>query len=211
MYPERRSEAFEDFYDARRKAQVSEVIKRIRGTKNYLLSFDEIRQKLGAVSIGRKTLRNIPLESIVGSVNRYEDFTREFLPRASIDPDRWVGVKRAVSNMEGLEPIDVYQINEVYFVHDGNHRVSVARQMGSKTIQANVTEFKTRVPLTPNDRPEDIIIKAEYASFLEQTRLDQLRPGIDLNVSVPGAYQTLHEHISLHRSFASREQNRSLS
>src|SRR3990172_7843766 len=120
MYPERRSEAFEDFYDARRKAQVSEVIKHIRGTKNYLLSFDDIRQKLGAVSIGRKTLRNIPLESIVGSVNRYEDFTREFLPRASIDPDRWVGVKRAVSNMEGLEPIDVYQINEVYFVHDGN-------------------------------------------------------------------------------------------
>jgi len=67
--------------------------------------------------------------------------------------------------MAGLPPIDVYKIGDVYFVQDGNHRVSVARQLGAKSIQGFVTEVQTRVPISPDIRPDDLIVKAEYARF----------------------------------------------
>src|SRR5690606_41196661 len=84
---------------------------------------------------------------------------------------------------------------------DGNHRVSVARSMGATHIQAYVTEVRTRVPLTPDIKPDDLIIKAEYADFLEKTRLDELRPEANLQVTVPGKYEILLEHIAVHRYF----------
>jgi nucleotide-binding universal stress UspA family protein len=101
----------------------------------------------------------------------------------------------AASDPRGLPPIDVYQIGQVYFVADGNHRVSVARQRGAKTILAHVTEVHTKVRLTPDVSPDDLILKAEYADFLEHTRLDQVQPEADLNVTVPGQYSRLEKHI----------------
>jgi nucleotide-binding universal stress UspA family protein len=108
----------------------------------------------------------------------------------------------------GLPPIDVYKIGDIYFVQDGNHRVSVARQLGAQTIQAYVTEVQTRVPLSPDTRPDDIIVKAEYAEFLERTHLDELRPDANLSVTVPGKYPILEEHIAVHRYYLGIEQKR---
>ena len=34
-----------------------------------------------------------PLDAIVGSVGRYQDFTRTFLPKHDSDQDRWAGGK----------------------------------------------------------------------------------------------------------------------
>lgn len=110
----------------------------------------------------------------------------------------------------GLPPIDVYQIGEVYFVKDGNHRVSVARQMGATHIQAYVTQIETGVPLLPDVQPDDLILKAEYAGFLEETHLDQVRPGVDLNMTVPGQYDKLKEHIEVHRHYMGLEQRREI-
>jgi len=107
----------------------------------------------------------------------------------------------------GLPPIEVYQIGEVYFVQDGNHRVSVAYQLGARYIQAYVTEVQTRVPLTPDVQPVDLILMAEYADFLEGTRLDELRPGADLRTSIPGQYQALSEHIDVHRYYMGKSSN----
>jgi nucleotide-binding universal stress UspA family protein len=146
-------------------------------------------------------LQDIPLDAIVGSVGRYTDFTRGFLPRREVNPDRWARVKVAASGLVGLPPIDVYRIGEAYFVLDGNHRVSVARALGATHIQAYVTEVRTRVPLAPDDQLDDLIIKGEYASFLEQTRLDELRPQANLQVTVPGQYPILLEHIGVHRYY----------
>ena len=101
----------------------------------------------------------------------------------------------------GVPPIDVYQIGDSYFVMDGNHRVSVARQMGATYIEAYVTECRTRVPLSPDDDPNDLIVKAEYADFLENTKLDQIRPEVDLQVTTPGQYWELETHIEAHRFF----------
>jgi hypothetical protein len=108
---------------------------------------------------------------------------------------RWARVEQAWQDPTGLPPIEAYQIGDVYFVVDGNHRVSVARQLGLSHIEAHVVEFETKVPLSPDDSPDDLIVKAEYAEFLAHTRLDELRPGVDLAMSVPGHYRELEEQI----------------
>lgn len=143
-------------------------------------------------------LQEISLEAIVGSVGRYSDFTRSFLPLHNSDERRWAEVGAAVTSLEGVPPIEVYQVGEIYFVLDGNHRVSVARQMGNIYIEAYVTEFKTNIPLTATDNLDDLIIKAEYADFRERTRLDQIKPEADLRVTVPGRYRELETHIEAH-------------
>ncbi len=198
--------AIQDFHSARQKATLREIVARLRGESIELLSFDEVRQKLKAQVGTRKVLKEIPIDAIIGSVNRYQDFSRDFLPGRNIEEERWTNVELATYGMVGLPPIEAYQIGQAYFVSDGNHRVSVARQLGSSQIQAYVTEVHARVPLAPDIRPEDLILKSEYAEFLEHTDLDQVRPGADLTVTEPGEYPVIEEHISVHRYFMGIEQ-----
>lgn len=205
------SSAIMDFQSARNKAALKEILARIRGENNRLLSYDEVREKLklrGGSDLG---LHEIPLDAIVGSVGRYTDFSKDFLPLQDVNEERWARIKVAATGMVGLPPIEVYKIGEAYFVKDGNHRVSVARDLGARYIQAYVTEVRTRVPITPDIQPDDLIIKAEHAQFLEQTRLDELRPDSDLTVTVPGKYEVLAEHIDVHRYFMGLEWQRDIS
>src|SRR5687767_2862322 len=113
-----------------------------------LLSFEEVRDRLRLVQKTYRGLHEIPLDNIIGSVGRYRDFTRTFLPRNADLQERWQRVN-AVAATQGVPPIEAYQVGEVYFVLDGNHRVSVARQNGAKTIEAHVWEFPTPVGLSP--------------------------------------------------------------
>jgi nucleotide-binding universal stress UspA family protein len=184
---------------------------RLTGRSTDLLAYDEVREKLKAKRVGERRLEEIPLDAIVGSVGRYHDFTRSFLPRQDSDEDRWAAVRQAMTGPGYVPPIEVYQIGQVYFVVDGNHRVSVARQLGSTHIQAYVTEVQTKVPLSPDVEPDDLILKAEYTDFLDKTHLDDLRPNADLSVTVPGQYQVLEEQIRVHRHFMSLERKRRVS
>jgi len=182
----------------------------LTGKSTDLLSYEEVRRKLRARQSGTRKLEEIPLDAIVGSVGRYKDFTRSFLPRLDSDEKRWARVMAKMNDLTGVPPIEVYRIGQAYFVLDGNHRVSAARQLGLAYIQAYVTEVHTRVDLSPDVQPDDLIIKAESADFLEQTRLDDLRPGADLSVTAPGQYRVLEEHIAVHRYFMGLEQQREI-
>ncbi len=166
--------AVQDFREARRQAVREQLMAHLTGKAADLLSYDEVREKLKARGSKPLGLKDIPLDAIVGSVGRYADFTRSFLPKVDSDRERWARVQVANADLTGLPPIEAYQIGEAYFVRDGNHRVSVARQLGAPTIQAYVTEIETRVPLTADVQPDDLILKAEYADFLEKTRLDEI-------------------------------------
>jgi nucleotide-binding universal stress UspA family protein len=202
--------ALHDFNQARAKASLQDVLARLTGKSNELLSYDEVAEKLKLNVRTDKGLMNIPVEAIVGSVGRYTDFTRSFLPLKDTDQDRWMRVRMALDDPGGigLPPIDVYKVGEVYFVLDGNHRVSIARQEGFKTIQAYVIEVQTDVPLTPDVSPDDLIIKSEYAGFLKQTGIKDLRPNVDLGVTVPGQYEKLMEHIQVHRYYMGIDEKR---
>jgi nucleotide-binding universal stress UspA family protein len=203
--------AVEDFKRARRRADLQEILARLGGgRRNQLLSFEKVRRSLGEESLLPRTLRNIPMNAIVGSVGRYEDFNRQFLPRQEAQLGRWARVRMGFE-YSGLPPIEVYQIGDVYFVLDGHHRVSVAQQLGAKEIEAYVTEIPSKVPLSPEDDADDLIIKTEQARFLEDTHLDELHPEIDLSVTAPGRYAQLREHIAAHRYFMGLDQKREVS
>ena len=193
--------ALQDFNEARLKASLQELLARLTGKSNELLSYEEIAQKLKLRLRADRGVREIPVQAIVGSVGRYTEFTRTFLPRRDDDRERWARVKAAMEDPagRGLPPIEVYKVGEAYFVLDGNHRVSIARQEGFKFIEAHVIEIKTDIPVTPDLRPDDLIIKSEYAGFLEQTGIKRLFPNADLGVTVPGRYDGLLEHIQVHR------------
>ena len=192
----KRQLAIHDFQTARQRASVQEILARLTGKSTQLLSYEEVAEKLKLRIRSEGGIQHIPLNAIVGSVGRYTDFTRTFLPRRSGDQDRWAGVRTAfLEDGAGLPPIEVYKVGEVYFVIDGNHRVSVARQEGLTTIEAHVIEVKTPISLTPDVQPDDLIIKAEYAQFLDATRIMDLRPNVDLSVTIPGQYDRLMEQI----------------
>lgn len=204
------SAAVADFQHARRQADLESIIARLTGHSAELLSYEQVRRQLKAQTPVERGLQNIPLDAIVGSVGRYGDFSRTFLPLQDSSQERWARVQAAMTSQVGLPPIEVYQIGEAYFVLDGNHRVSVARQLGATHIEARVTEVPVKVSLLPETQPDDLIIKAEYASFLEKTQLDQLRPEADLRVTAPGQYELLLEHIQVHRYFMGLEQQREI-
>ncbi len=205
------SSAVADFRRARRRAGLRAMLARIRGESNELFSYEDVMRQLRGRVFATPTLEEIPLELIRGSVGRYREFTREFLPRSDQQEERWARVKQAVTGLKGLPPIEVYQIGEVYFVQDGNHRVSVARDMGLDKIEAYVTRVETPVPLKADDRPDDLIIKAEYADFVAATHLDRLRPDANLVVTVPGRYADLLEHIEVHRYYMGVNNEREVS
>lgn len=193
--------ALEDFRRARLKASLQDVMARLTGASTELLSYEDIRKQLKAVESPVKHLKEIPLDAVVGSVGRYHDFTKEFLPRSDSDKQRWTSVKTAMLSQRGVPPIEVYQLGEAYFVRDGNHRVSVAKEMDFKTIEAYVTLVHSVVPFSPGIDPAELIIKAEYADFLRKTEFHQLRPEADFGVSVPGQYEVLLDHIEVHQYF----------
>jgi len=191
--------AIRDFQAARQRASVQEILARFSGKSTQLLSYDEVAEKLKLRIRTERGVQHIPIDAIVGSVGRDTDFTRAFLPRSAVDKQRWANVKTAMEEGAGLPPIEVYKVGEVYFVMDGNHRVSIAKQEGFTSIEARVIEVRTNVPLTPDVQPDDLIIKAEYAEFLEDTRIMDLRPNVDLSVSIPGQYEKLMSQIYLQK------------
>ncbi|OJX38829.1 MAG: hypothetical protein BGO78_11440 [Chloroflexi bacterium 44-23] len=204
-----RLSAINDFYEAHRKASLQIVLSKLTGESADLLSYDEVLKRLRVEGQTDRGRAEIPLDKIVGSVGRYTDFTRDFLPRRESDLGRWATVKMATESMTGVPPIDVYKIGDVYFVRDGNHRVSIARMNKQEYIEGNVTEVFTRVPFDAKMDLDSLIIKEEYAQFLEETRIDRLiKEPINLSVTVAGAYEKILEHISVHRYYMGIDEKR---
>jgi hypothetical protein len=184
------------------KAQVADLMGKVTGANTDLISYDAVASRLRARQQIEMGTRMVPLEEIVGSVGRYRDFTRTFLPRAGISPERWARVDAIMHSLEGYLPIELYKIGQVYFVRDGNHRVSVARANGLTHIEAYVTEIETDVDLTLDDFTRDQwIIKIERVEFLKRTQLDELRPGHNVVLTEPGRYKILLRHITVHQYF----------
>ena len=208
--PPSRQGAIKDFHRARLRAALERILARFTGRSADLLSYDEVAEQLQIVGRAEQGLRQIPVAAIVGSVGRYNDFSRTFLPRLKSDRERWVGVKTAVAHISELPAIDVYQIGDAYFVLDGNHRVSIARRDGLEFIDARVTEVRTRVPLSPDDQPDELLIKAEMAAFFNHTQVDKRWPEADFRVSVPGQYTHLENHLEVHRYFIEMAEDREL-
>jgi Domain of unknown function (DUF4032) len=188
-------QAERDAEHAMRRAFIHDILHVLRGEPNELLPFEAVKT-LRPRGEHYKGMQTIPLENIIGSVDRYRDFDETFLPKTEHLVDRWVNIKRLKLEGKELPAIQVYKVGETYFVKDGNHRVSVAQAEGQKYIDAEVIELDVAVPPVPGDELKDLIIKGEYAWFLEQTNLETVRPDhYSILFSTPGRYDILLEHI----------------
>src|SRR5215211_8005524 len=213
-FPEQFSEqARADFQRARFKAFINRVWGSLsgQGQPTTLLSYDEIKEKLhigGPIYRGVQTVR---VDQIAGSLNRYHEFDRVFLPASDKLAERWQRVNRAFYQEISLPPVVLYKVGQVYFVVDGHHRVSVAREQGQIYIEAEVRECATRVNLTPDIRLEDLEILGTKVKFLERTSLDTLRPDANIKVTIPDGFDRMLEHIAVHRYFMGLDWKRDIS
>jgi hypothetical protein len=159
----------------RRRRALSRLASRMRfeaDDVSHMLPFEEVVSALGATSRTSIGEQVIPLDQIVGTVDRRRgDFDRSFRPSPNTR-GRWERIAEARKRGEAMPPIDVFQIGDLYFVQDGHHRVSVARAMGDKDINANVVQVRTK--LGGADRSlqlRDLPLKAHERVFHERVPL----------------------------------------
>ncbi|HVO41573.1 MAG TPA: hypothetical protein VMT34_03065, partial [Aggregatilineales bacterium] len=199
-------ESARNFGRARQAAFWEAVWGLLTGKSIDLLRFEEVKHRLRLRDERYLGLQEIPVDKIIGSVGRPRDFTRTFLPRTNAIRSRWQRLDALARGPEGFPPIEVYKVGDAYFVLDGNHRVSVARQLDAKTIEAYVTELPTSIPIDANTTADDLLQKEGYADFLAQTHLDKIRPDSSVILTEPSRYREIIEHISVHRYFMGIEQ-----
>ena len=155
-----RADAEADFLRARRLQVLSALASRMRLEESgdrQALSFQEVVEALGLVAEVPLGLKVVPVDRIVGSVDKVRDFDPQFRPRTGRNRQRWERIAEAARRGESLPPIDVYRIGEMYFVRDGHHRVSVHRALGLTTIEADVRLVRTLVD------PDDVRAHSDLA------------------------------------------------
>ncbi|MBN1965216.1 MAG: hypothetical protein JW910_11265 [Anaerolineae bacterium] len=190
-------EAHREWASAHRKARRTQLIASLEGQPEQadtLLDFNDISRRLSLKHALYRGVQNVPLDKIVGSVGRYQDFTRAFLPISADMGARWrqIATLYLDPTSQGVPPIELYKVGDAYFVKDGNHRVSVARQLGNADIEAYVYEYPGPVDGLDNEADIDtILLEAERREFLERTHLDMLRPGHNIRLTAPGGYTAL--------------------
>lgn len=203
--------AQEDFERARAKAFWHKVAGWVTGERVDLLSLEDVRARLPIEGQHDLGVQQVPIRQIVGSESRYRDFDRAFLPRQTHTRDRWVRIDRLHHQSVELPPVNLYKIGDAYFVRDGNHRISVARERGQEFVDAYVVELEIPVPLESDASMDDLVLKREYALFVQRVGLGRIRPGISIQLTLPGQYDKLLEHIQVHRWFMSQERSAEIS
>ena len=196
------SQARSDFGRLRTRETLTRILSLLKAQRDEMLSLGDVRSIVRPDSETYKGMRTVPVEQIVGSEGRFKDFNRAFLPRHDKMARRWIRVDMAHYQNVILPPIKLFEIGGVYFVRDGNHRVSVAKSQGAEFIDAEVTSLASKVELTPRMTREElkrVIIDFEKKSFFEETHLDVLRPGCVLECSEVGRYDELRAHIREHK------------
>lgn len=197
------------FESARRAALMTDLLAILAGRPTDLLPFDTVRRELGLRHLVDRGIQQVPLDRIVGTLGRPGEFNRAFLPRDDSLRDRWDRLKDLAEGPVGFPPVELYQVDQAYFVVDGHHRVSVARAMDAPTIEAHVTEFLTPVPLEPGVSIEEVLLRSGLAAFLEATGLQPAAPG-ELRVTVPDGYERLIDHIRVHGYYKGIEEGRNV-
>jgi hypothetical protein len=167
-------DAQHDFLRARRRATAARLIARLRGEPDdvgVILPYEEVIVALGFKSERSLGLQVVPLEAIVGTIDRARDFDRRFRPTSRRVRSRWEQIAAAMRRGDELPPVDLLKVGEIYFVRDGHHRVSVASALGLRDINAYVTEVVTRAPAEGATELTDLPLKSHERLFFERVPL----------------------------------------
>jgi hypothetical protein len=194
-----------DFDTAHRKSHWRKVISLLTRQSNQLLPYDQVLRMIPVDGQHYIGMQQVPIDAIVGSVGRFQDFDRAFLPKFTSTRSRWESIDQAHLLDIDLPAVELYKLGKVYFVKDGNHRVSVARERGQAFIDAVVIEVDTPIPVTPETDILDLIGKREMTRFFRKTNLKTTRPEARIEMSMPELYYILLEHIQTHGWYLGEE------
>lgn len=208
-----RSVTANDFDAARLKAKIQKVFSTFRWKNPNLLSFYEVTKLIKPDSEAYLGMQTIEVKKIIGSENRYQDFSLAFYPTNNSLKNRWESVDAARLDNITLPPISVYKIGEWYFVRDGNHRVSVARSEGMEFIDAEVVELSSKINLEEGMTLNELkkrVVAHERQMFIDQYHPTYL-PMDKIYFTTPGAYPEMVHHILVHKYYANEHLDRVLS
>ena len=144
-----RADAQDDFDRALRRARWATLAGWLHGrssSRNRLLVLGDATIIIGA---GARDVA-VPIDHIVGSVEPTRCFDRHFRPTSQLPRTRFERITAEIYCGRGMDPVDLYQCGDQYYVLDGHHRVAVARALGQRTILANITWVRRK---SPDDGP----------------------------------------------------------
>ena len=203
----------EDFNKAHRHAVFQQLFSAFRWSNPDLLSLYEVTKLIKPEAEAYKGMQTIPVAKIIGSENRYHDFSSAFYPKNTRLQTRWESVDAARIDDVILPPISVYKLGDVYFVRDGNHRVSVARTQGVEFIDAEVVELTSKIPLEEGMTLNEIrkrVVEYERERFIEQFEPDYL-PMDRIVFTTPGSYPEMVNHILVHKYYINMDRKEEIS
>jgi hypothetical protein len=196
--------AEDDFARARTRELLSRIARLLDPERENLLPFEDVKAILkpgGETYVGMDA---VSVDRIVGSEGRYRDFNRHFLPRREFLRSRWISIDMAHYNDVPLPPVRIYEVGGVYFVRDGNHRVSVARMRGQTMIDAEVTKLDTIVDIKPGMTLDELrreVVAYEKKGFYEKIDYGRLTGDDHLDFTSPGRYDQIMEHVLVHKYY----------
>ncbi|MDC7223614.1 MAG: transcriptional regulator [Spirochaetales bacterium] len=203
-----RDQTDQDFDKAKGKALFGSIFNIMRPEKRELLSFYSIKELVKPRSETYRGMKVVNICDIVGSEGRYHDFNKTFLPKREHLRNRWTSVDSAYYKDVNLPPIKLYKLGEVYFVRDGNHRVSVAHMQGIAAIDAEVVELSAHIHVTKDMTMADIkkaLIKYERERVINSTGLNRSIDMEKIRFTATGRYDEMLRHILGHKYFISQE------
>lgn len=203
------SETNEDFAKARNKALFNEIQHFLNPEETTLISFSDIKKMLKPDNETYLGMKTVPVNQIVGSESRYQDFDNRFFPKKMHLKTRWEHIDMAHIKDINLPPITLYELGGVYFVRDGNHRVSVAKAKGVEFIDAEVVSLQSEIHLNPKDSLQKMtrhVINYEKRVFYGETSFGDVTDFWGLDFSVPGQYDVIYNHILTHKYYINMNQ-----
>lgn len=194
--------AEEAFDKARRRQVLKSVISFAFGTSDSLMSLEQAKEILKPTGESYQGVKTIEVAKVVGSEERYTDFSRNFLPKKTVARRRWGSILTAQERQIELPAIQAYELGGYYFVRDGNHRVSVANQTGKAYIEAQITSLSTEIPLQNIKGVEDLrraVLEYEQKRFLQSVERYSLPRGEEIRFTAVGRFDDIALHIACHR------------
>lgn len=207
-------QAVDDFGKARFKQKILSVLNLLSPEKQQLLSLYDIKSLVKPKNESYKGMKVVPIKDIVGSEGRYRDFNKAFLPRKEHLRNRWISVDKAHITDVILPPIKLYKIGDLYFVRDGNHRVSVAKMQKVYAIDAEVVELNAEISLKKGMTRKELeaeVIKYERDQLLSETDIAEYIDMKNIHFTAPGRYYELLNHILGHKYYINQGINEEIS
>ncbi len=204
----------EDFLKARNKAFFNEIQHLLNPEEAKLISLGDVKNLIKPSAETYIGMKVIPVDKIIGSEGRYKDFDNNFFPKSSHLKARWEKIDDAAIKQIDLPPIKVYEIAGLYFVRDGNHRVSVAKSRGTEFIDAEVVSLQSEIKLKNADNINDMIrqiIQFEKRTFYMETSFGDITDYWCLDFTTPGKYDLIYNHILTHKYYINMNKKEEIS